>query len=95
MSASFAPFTSGETVVQNYNALHSLSILQQTADFIGYFPNDSLLSTVNRTMAGASHVQNDKLDKIGMQELNAYAANCLAGIILPQTKVSRDGSVGK
>lgn len=85
MTASFAPFSSGETAVQSYNSLLSLSILQEYADFIGYFSNDSLMACVER-----SHLQDHNKLKatIKMNSLNEYAASCLLGHILPQTNVS-------
>lgn len=48
MTASFAPFQSGETAVQAYNAILSLNVLQNCADFVGYFSNDALYASAQR-----------------------------------------------
>jgi hypothetical protein len=89
MTASFAPFLTGETVVQNYNALLSLAVLQDTVDFIGYFPNDALMAVASR--AGASATHSKKESGVDMAALNEYAASCLAGQILPVTRAEFDG----
>jgi hypothetical protein len=92
LTASFAPFEAGETAVQAYNTLLSLHILQNNADFIGYLPNDSLLNCVERShlnIAGPGKAPPVKIDA-----MNDYAANCLAGLVLPLNSVS-PSSVGQ
>jgi mannose/fructose-specific phosphotransferase system component IIA len=49
LTSSFAPFTTGETAVQNYNSMLSLNTLQENADLIGFFPNDEMLNCATRT----------------------------------------------
>lgn len=89
LTSSFAPFTSGETVVQNYNSLLSLSVLQDNADFIGYFPNDSLLQVASKNQSNSTHSMQQCV--VNVDALNQYAACCLAGQMLPITKVRSDG----
>ncbi|KAI8900249.1 Tubulin/FtsZ family, GTPase domain-containing protein [Globomyces pollinis-pini] len=86
MTASFSPFITGETALQNYNSLLSLSVLQRNVDLIGFFPNDSLLASVTKHQSIKSH--SDKIRKIHIETLNEYAVNCLLGQILPITPLA-------
>lgn len=103
MTASFAPFTSGETAVQSYNSLLSLSVLQEYADFIGFFSNDCLMTCVERVVANRSSSSRmsatssstpasapllGHASSIQFNALNEYAASCLAGHLLPVSSVS-------
>ncbi len=86
LTASFAPFRSGETSVQNYNALLSLDVLQQCSDMIGYFSNDNLMRCVARTQSQST------LDKVKLSSLNQYAARCLGGFLIPVTEVHQENN---
>eukprot|EP00842_Homolaphlyctis_polyrhiza_P001535 jgi/Hompol1/2382/HPOL_001440-RA len=48
LSCSFTPFSSGETAVQNYNALLTLASLQSSADLVGLFSNDQIIGNIAR-----------------------------------------------
>jgi hypothetical protein len=90
LTSSFAPFSSGETVVQNYNSLLSLAVLQDNADFIGYFPNDALLQVASRNQSNSTHSNHQSI--VNVDSLNQYAACCLAGQLLPITRVANNGN---
>jgi hypothetical protein len=87
MAASLAPFTGGETTVQNYNALLSLNSLANNVDFIGYFSNDQLLKCAQKNYVSSTHVQ--KQEALSLDCLNQYAARCLGGLLLPKTIISQ------
>ncbi|KAJ8323351.1 hypothetical protein QVD99_000527 [Batrachochytrium dendrobatidis] len=87
MSCSFAPFSSGETALQNYNALLTLASLQSSADFIGVFSNDAILNTVTKQL-GLDSSRNTPC--VSIDTLNYWASQTLAGIMLPISPVSLD-----
>ncbi|KAI9017819.1 Tubulin/FtsZ, GTPase domain-containing protein, partial [Gaertneriomyces semiglobifer] len=85
IACAIAPFASGETALQHYNSLLALSWLQKHADFVGLFPNDIIMDGIQRQfgVAGKSDAQ-----KVTLDMLNKYIAQCLAGILLPTTDVT-------
>lgn len=90
LTSSFAPFSSGETAVQNYNGLLSLSVLQKHADFVGFFSNDLLLKNATRNVQLSGH--KSKCDSIPLELLNEYAANCILGTVLPITHIANQNN---
>ncbi|KAH6598644.1 hypothetical protein BASA50_003680 [Batrachochytrium salamandrivorans] len=90
MSCSFSPFSSGETAIQDYNAMLTLASLQASVDFIGLFPNDIILSNTARKLGLDSNCNSLR---VSMDNLNSWASQALAGILLPVSQVSVDETV--
>jgi hypothetical protein len=87
MSVSIAPSACGDTPLQNYNALFTLSKLQEYCDGIIYKDNDQLLQSV----AYWKQLQNSSTEvtemntkkRISLQEMNHLVASDLAGLFFP------------
>ncbi len=68
------PYETGEVIVQNYNAVLTLSHLYQTADAILTMDNDSLHRICSQLLGFKS---------VGFQELNQVISHKLAGVLQP------------
>ncbi|XP_029442558.1 tubulin delta chain-like, partial [Rhinatrema bivittatum] len=84
LSVTVAPHQAGESPLQHYNSLLSLSWLQRYADGILLFHNDSVLKRTaallrNTTAAVAADTQ----PHISFSSMNTYIASCLAGLLYP------------
>ncbi|KAH9266745.1 hypothetical protein BASA84_000997 [Batrachochytrium salamandrivorans] len=82
--------SSGETAIQDYNAMLTLASLQASVDFIGLFPNDIILSNTARKLGLDSNCNSLR---VSMDNLNSWASQALAGILLPVSQVSVDETV--
>lgn len=80
-TCSFAACPQGETVLQNYNSLLSLTSISSSSDFVGLFSNETLMQLV----ANNNDRTNSKTCAT-IAKMNEYAAKCLAGQILPVTQ---------
>ncbi|KAJ3016906.1 UNVERIFIED_CONTAM: hypothetical protein HDU68_011961 [Siphonaria sp. JEL0065] len=84
-NAVITPFESGETALQHYNSLLSLTKLQENSDLISVFGNDTLMGIV-----GKQHrlYKGNRVDpKISLGELNHQIACSLAGVLMPTSPV--------
>ena len=81
MTVSIAPFITGETAVQNYNALLSMEVLQRCSDLILYISNDHLFDCATRLMQSQSH--KIKNNRIPLDYLNSIASKQLLNFIKP------------
>ncbi|TPX52848.1 hypothetical protein CcCBS67573_g09795 [Chytriomyces confervae] len=83
-----SPFASGETALQHYNSLLSLSSLQMSSDMISIFSNDVLMGSI----AKQHSLYKSKGDsKISISELNQQIALTLAGVLLPTCPILSNG----
>ncbi|KAH6584972.1 hypothetical protein BASA60_000754 [Batrachochytrium salamandrivorans] len=64
--------------------------LQASVDFIGLFPNDIILSNTARKLGLDSNCNSLR---VSMDNLNSWASQALAGILLPVSQVSVDETV--
>ncbi|KAJ3284268.1 hypothetical protein HDU76_008325, partial [Blyttiomyces sp. JEL0837] len=83
MNCAVTPFVSGETTLQNYNALLSLASAQRYADVVSLFSNDHIINV--------SHLEKFE-ERIKLADLNEYIGQALAGLLLPSTPVVKDNS---
>ncbi|TMW56536.1 hypothetical protein Poli38472_006546 [Pythium oligandrum] len=105
-TVSIAPScASGDTPLQNYNALFTLGHLQEYADCVIYKENDDLLRTASywKTLRDQSQSNASpgremgeegltKAKKTSLQELNALAAADVAGYLFPIVASTSAGS---
>ncbi|KAI9207169.1 Tubulin/FtsZ, GTPase domain-containing protein [Polychytrium aggregatum] len=82
-NSAVVPFASGETALQHYNSLLSLSWMQRHSDFIGLFPNDMMMSSIQRQFTHYVNRGSAKTDKVSLDDLNGYLAHCLSTMLLP------------
>eukprot|EP00002_Diphylleia_rotans_P021665 TRINITY_DN4222_c0_g1_i9.p1 TRINITY_DN4222_c0_g1~~TRINITY_DN4222_c0_g1_i9.p1 ORF type:complete len:496 (-),score=74.64 TRINITY_DN4222_c0_g1_i9:181-1668(-) len=92
LSVAVAPFTKGETPLQNYNSLLSLTTLQRSADGILLFHNEELMRVLTKSkMFGRGTNPKGPLTtgpppasiKVSLEDLNNYIALCLCGLFFP------------
>ncbi|KAI8614358.1 Tubulin/FtsZ family, GTPase domain-containing protein [Chytriomyces sp. MP71] len=89
-NCAISPFASGETALQHYNSLLSLSTLQRNSDLISLFSNDILLNTVAKQHALVKgNARGDP--KVTLNEINEQIAHTLAGVLLPVSPVFQNG----
>ncbi|XP_041378716.1 tubulin delta chain-like [Gigantopelta aegis] len=74
------PYQTGEVIVQNYNAVLTLSHLYQTSDAVVVLENDSLQKICSQLL---------NMKKISFRDINKVIAHKLASFLLPAT--SEDG----
>ncbi len=74
LSVAVGPYTSGESPLQHYNSLLSLTWMQRFSDGILLFQNDEVLQ---RMLA----IKSSKDASFG--KMNGYISDCLAGLFLP------------
>lgn len=80
VSCAVAPFSTGESPLQNYNSLLSLSALSRLSDGIMMFSNDDVLWRLkkrHRSQAG------DQPAVVSLLDINHQIAACLGGLIAP------------
>lgn len=81
------PYEDGEVIVQNYNALMSLSTLQHCSDAVVYFENDQLSLTCTRLLGIRSP---------SFSDMNRVIANNLCHVLLPCGRLDvSTGAVGR
>ncbi|XP_067948056.1 tubulin delta chain-like isoform X2 [Watersipora subatra] len=73
ISCVVAPFTSGDTPLQHYNALLSLTSLQKFSDAVLLFRNDMV----------SRHCSEGQQAAVSFAQMNLYMAKCIAGLTLP------------
>ncbi|ETK92539.1 hypothetical protein L915_04123 [Phytophthora nicotianae] len=85
LTTSVAPScTSGDTPLQNYNAILTLKCLQDVADAVIYKDNDELLRTASYWKAVVhERVGTDNYQRVSLEEVNSMAAADLAGLLFP------------
>ncbi|ESO88026.1 hypothetical protein LOTGIDRAFT_126843 [Lottia gigantea] len=74
LSCSFAPFSSGDSPLQHYNSLLTLSTLQNYTDGIILTYNDEILYRLHKRMGDKS---------VSLDQINQYISNHLCGVFLP------------
>lgn len=77
ISCAVTPFVTGESPLQNYNALLSLSALSSLADGIVMFSNDDLMSRLLRRCTQPPH------EAISLNDINRHIGMCMAGAMMP------------
>ncbi|KAI8833621.1 Tubulin/FtsZ family, GTPase domain-containing protein [Chytriomyces cf. hyalinus JEL632] len=83
-----SPFASGETALQHYNSLLSLSSLQMSSDMMSIFSNDVLMGSIAKQQS----LYKSKGDsKISISELNQQIVLTLAGVLLPTCPIVSNG----
>ena len=70
------PYQTGEVIVQNYNAVLTLSHLYQTSDAVVVMENDSLQKICSQLL---------NIKKISFRDINKVIAHKLASFLLPAT----------
>ncbi|PRP84582.1 hypothetical protein PROFUN_09255 [Planoprotostelium fungivorum] len=86
LSVSIAPFQGGgETPLQSYNSLLTLTWLQQYTDGIILFQNGQLMKSLSSIFAktNPSNVDAKGQYRLSLSEVNLYIANAMAGLFLP------------
>ena len=75
-NAAVFPTSNGESPLQHYNCLFSLSKLQEFSDGVMYFCNDSILNLL-------TYVFGKKItdNVINVTNINEYIASCLASVL--------------
>ncbi|XP_022795839.1 tubulin delta chain-like [Stylophora pistillata] len=81
MSVAVSPHSSGDSPLQHYNSLLSLSSLQYHADAVLLFSNDDILHHI-ATHTGLSTRQNPS-GSISLKDMNYYISLSLAGVLQP------------
>ncbi|KAJ1562510.1 hypothetical protein HK096_008648 [Nowakowskiella sp. JEL0078] len=79
------PFSSGETALQHYNTVLSLSWETRYSDIIFLFENDVAMKCFKNAKKLEGHKD---VEKISVNEMNQYIANCLSETILPIWNIS-------
>lgn len=80
LSVVVAPWTSGESPLQHYNSLFSLSWLQRYSDGVLMFSNDEIL----HILSGLHINKRDKENStVTVDDMNKYIAESLAGFMQP------------
>ncbi|CAM1308252.1 TUBD1 (predicted) [Pycnogonum litorale] len=76
----FCPYSSGDNVIQNYNAILTLSHLQQSSDGILVHRNDVLSKAHNQLVANG---QSKNIQHEGFDDVNTVASQQLCSILQP------------
>ncbi|KAI9340154.1 Tubulin/FtsZ family, GTPase domain-containing protein [Zopfochytrium polystomum] len=103
LTASVAPFHTGETGLQHYNSLLSLANAYECADLITFFSNDDALDILNRrsVLRGSKglllkadghsidfYSEGGARSQVSLFDMNKFIADALCGILLPTTPVT-------
>ncbi|XP_030052805.1 tubulin delta chain isoform X3 [Microcaecilia unicolor] len=84
LSVTVAPHQTGESPLQNYNSLLSLSWLQRYADGVLLFHNDDVLKKTSALLRNTTAaVPTGTQPQISFSSMNTYIASCLAGLMYP------------
>ena len=94
MTATVTPFSQGESPLQHFNSLLSLSWLQSYSDAVLLFGNDSLLQQVQRGLALADRAGlsgREKLSRPGggglsVEDMNRHISSVLCNTLMPVWK---------
>ena len=78
LSVAIAPHSHGELPLQHYNSLLALSHLQQFADGVVLFQNDSVLEDVMKTSQKSAP---GKSSSCSLDDMNASSLSFLVGIV--------------
>ncbi|XP_072031063.1 tubulin delta chain-like [Amphiura filiformis] len=90
LSAVVAPWTSGESPLQHYNSLFSLSWLQRYSDGVLMFSNDEIL----HRLSGLNVNKRDReTANVTIDDMNKYIAESLAGVMLPVNSLTPKSGV--
>ncbi|KAL9958300.1 hypothetical protein ACROYT_G035300 [Oculina patagonica] len=81
MSVAVSPHSSGDSPLQHYNSLLSLSSLQHCADGVLLFSNDDVLHHIT-THTGLLSRQKPS-SSISLKDMNSYISASLAGVLQP------------
>mgnify|MGYP000058948190 CR=1 FL=1 len=76
------PYSLGEVIVQNYNAVLTLSHLYQTADAVLIMENDQLHKICTQLL---------NIKKIGFRDINKVICHKLLGLLLPANHSQTSG----
>ncbi|KAL0488132.1 tubulin delta [Acrasis kona] len=82
ISICVAPFAHGDTPMQHYNCLLSLSHIQSFCDAVFMFQNDDILRAINRATTKAGHTTL-QTSHYSTTDINKYIASCMANIFFP------------
>lgn len=85
ISVCIAPFRHGDTPMQHYNCLLSLSFIQNNCDAVLMFQNDDIIRSMNKGVHRSGHTTLQRSD-YSTSDINKYIASCLAGLLLPSKK---------
>lgn len=80
VSCAVAPFSTGESPLQNYNSLLSLSALSRLSDGIIMFSNDDVLWRLKKRSRSQAV---DEPPVVSLSDINQHIAACLCGLIAP------------
>ncbi|KAL9643520.1 hypothetical protein ABK040_010134 [Willaertia magna] len=81
---SIAPFLHGDTPLQHYNCLLSLSSVHQFADGVFLFVNDDILRSITKNIKRANAGHSTLTDiSYSVSDINKYISSCLCGLMLP------------
>jgi hypothetical protein len=82
-SICIAPFRHGDTPLQHYNTLLSLSHIQKYADSIILFQNDDILRSLGKNFDSSGKGKRVEKSRYSTSDLNKYIASCLLNLFLP------------
>ncbi|CAL1526583.1 unnamed protein product [Lymnaea stagnalis] len=85
LSCAVAPCVSGESPLQNFNALLSLHWLQTYADAVILLLNDYYITHLNQLLESDESLRNSH---ISFKDINSVIANNLSGVLLPTDTLS-------
>lgn len=84
LTYSVAPFSTGDTPLQHYNSLLTLSHLQQYVDGILLMHNDELQRMfAQASLKGLANPHQNIVPSYNFQQINSYLAGCLADVVAP------------
>ncbi|KAJ8415814.1 hypothetical protein AAFF_G00403710 [Aldrovandia affinis] len=83
LSVSVAPYQSGESPLQHYNTLLSLSSLHRSVDGLLLFCNDQALALAKAQPGAPKGPSAPSCPGSSFSAINAHIASCLAGLLLP------------
>ncbi|KAI1886218.1 hypothetical protein AGOR_G00211730 [Albula goreensis] len=83
LSVSVAPYQSGESPLQHYNTLLSLSSLHRSVDGLLLFCNDQALAMEEAQRGVAKAPAGPSPPGSSFSAMNKHIASCLAGLLLP------------
>jgi hypothetical protein len=75
-----APHSQGESPLQHYNSLLTLSHLQQFADGVVLFNNDSVMEEI---MKGSQKAAPARSPCCSLDDMNSYIGGCMANALMP------------
>ncbi|XP_064203228.1 uncharacterized protein LOC135261154 [Anguilla rostrata] len=83
LSVSVAPYQSGESPLQHYNTLLSLTSLQRSVDGVLLFYNDQTLAVAEAQRGAPKGPSGPSGPGNSFSAINAHIASCVAGLLLP------------